>query len=178
MNLVHSWFFKEEKVKDVWIINPVACPRKLSKYLTFLRGWWETQAHGPARTAGMVNTETINHFPDIKCTFKLWKWSDKKHFASSKIIMKLVWTCYRERRGYLGSEIASQNTNSLHFSAVQTEDRLRVRCPQIRTGRKLPCKLQSGRPFTHFYSFFWLWSTGLYSCLTTWVTHFPRLPKP
>ena len=82
-----------------------------------------------ARTAGMVNTETINHFPDIKCTFKLWKWSDKKHFASSKIIMKLVWTCYRERRGYLGSEIASQNTNSLHFSAVQTEDRLRVRCP-------------------------------------------------
>ena len=29
-------------------------------------------------------------------------------------------------------------------------------------GRKLPYKLQSGRPFTHFYSFFWLWSTGLY----------------
>ena len=26
--------------------------------------------------------------------------------------------------------------------------------------------------FTHF---FWLWSTGLYSCLTTWVTHFSKL---
>ena len=46
---------------------------------------------------------------------------------------------------------------------------------QRRMGRKLPHKLQSGRPFTHFYSFFWLWSTGLYSCLTTWVTHFPKL---
>ena len=45
-------------------------------------------------------------------------------------------------------------------------------------GRKLPYKLQSGRPFTHFYSFFWLWSTGLYSCLTTWVTHFPKLSNP
>ena len=42
-------------------------------------------------------------------------------------------------------------------------------------GRKLPSKLQSGRPFTHFFSFFWLWLTGLYSCLTTWVTHFPKL---
>ena len=45
-------------------------------------------------------------------------------------------------------------------------------------GRKLPYKLQSGRPFTHFYSFFWLWSTGLYSCLTTWVTHFSKLSNP
>ena len=26
--------------------------------------------------------------------------------------------------------------------------------------------------FTHFV---WLWSKGLYSCLTTWVTHFPYL---
>ena len=42
-------------------------------------------------------------------------------------------------------------------------------------GRKLPYKLQSGQPFTHFYTFFWLWSTGLYSCRTTWVTHFPKL---
>ena len=37
---------------------------------------------------------------------------------------------------------------------------------QRRMGRKLPYKLQFGRPFTHFYSFFWLWLTGLYSCLT------------
>ena len=43
---------------------------------------------------------------------------------------------------------------------------------QRRMGRKLPYKLQSGRPFTHF---FWLWSTRLYSCQTTWVTHFPKL---
>ena len=31
------------------------------------------------------------------------------------------------------------------------------------------------------YSFllnFWLWSTGLYSCLTTWVTHLPKLSNP
>ena len=49
---------------------------------------------------------------------------------------------------------------------------------QRRMGRKLPYKLQSGRPFTHFYSFFWLWSTGLYSCLTTSVTHFPKLSNP
>ena len=52
------------------------------------------------------------------------------------------------------------------------------RYTQRRMGRKLPYKLQSGRPFTHFYSFFWLWSTGLYSCLTTWVTHFPKLSNP
>ena len=45
-------------------------------------------------------------------------------------------------------------------------------------GRKLQYKLQSGRPFTHFYSFFWLWLTGLYSCLTTWVTHFSKLSTP
>ena len=49
---------------------------------------------------------------------------------------------------------------------------------QRRMGRKLPCKLQSSRPFTHFYSFFWLWSTGLYSCLTTWITHFSKLCNP
>ena len=44
---------------------------------------------------------------------------------------------------------------------------------QRRMGRKLPYKLEFGQPFTHFYSFFWL--TRLYSCLTTWVTHFPKL---
>ena len=46
----------------------------------------------------------------------------------------------------------------LHTRETQTYQR--------RMGRKLPYKLQSGRPFTHFYS-------GLYSCLTTWVIHFP-----
>ena len=29
--------------------------------------------------------------------------------------------------------------------------------------------------FTHY---FWLWSTRLYSCLTTWVTHFSQLSNP
>ena len=46
---------------------------------------------------------------------------------------------------------------------------------QRRMGRKLPYKLQSGQAFTHcsFLIIFWLWSTRLYSCLTTWVTEQP-----
>ena len=44
-----------------------------------------------------------------------------------------------------------------------------------RVGTLIQNKLQSHRPSTHFYSFFLLWSKGLYSFLTIWVTHFPYL---
>ena len=72
----------------------------------------------------------------------------------------------------------ASSCNHPNWGALQLSCAHFLLSAQRRMGRKLPYKLQSGRPFTHFYSFFWLWSTGLYSCLTTWVTHFPKLSNP
>ena len=42
------------------------------------------------------------------------------------------------------------------FTLQSRSASLGQRLSQRRMGRKLPYKLQSGRPFTNFYSFFWL----------------------